>query len=189
MTTAKKREKEEDNSREPAEASFAESDSDGDVLFATSTERGSDSDWILDSGCTYHMCPHKDWFSTYDPVDSTIVHMGNNAQCNVIGIGTVKIKTHDGVLRTLSNAHHVPDLKRNLISLGTLESKRCKYSAEGGVLKVSKGSWILLKGLRHGSLYVLQASTTTGYTKKGSYKSSPRAKFKHCLDLVSIHSI
>jgi len=101
------------------------------------------------------MRPHKDWFSTYDPVDSTIVHMGNNAQCNVTGIGIVKIKTHDSVATTLSNVRHVPDLKRNLISLGTLESKGCKYSAEGEVLKVSKGSRILLKGLRHGSLYVL----------------------------------
>ena len=44
----KKREKQKDNSHEPAEVSFAESDFDGVVLFATSTERGSDSDWILD---------------------------------------------------------------------------------------------------------------------------------------------
>ena len=36
-----RREKEEANSHEPAETSFAESDSDGDVLFATSTERGA----------------------------------------------------------------------------------------------------------------------------------------------------
>jgi len=72
--------------------------------------------------------------------------MGNNAQCNVTGVGTVRIKTHDGVVRTLSNVRHIPDLKRNIISLGTLESKG--YSAEGGVLKVSKGSRILLKGLR-----------------------------------------
>ena len=115
--------------------------------------------------------------------------MGNNAQCNVTGIGTVKIKTHDDVIRTLSNVRHVPELKHNLISLGTLESKGCKYSAEGGVLKVLKGSQTLLKGLRHGSLYILQAPTTTGYMKKGPYKSSPRAKFKHCLDLVGIHSI
>ena len=92
--------------------------------------------------------------------------MGNNAQCKETGIGTVKIKTHDGVVRTLSNVRHVPDLKRNLISLGTLESKGCKYSAEGGVLKVSKGSRLLLKGLRQGDLYVLQASITTGYMKK-----------------------
>jgi len=68
------------------------------------------------------MCHYKDWFSTYDPVDSNVVHMGNNAQCNVTGIDTVKIKTHDGIVKTLSNVCHIPDLKRNLISLGTLES-------------------------------------------------------------------
>ena len=95
-----KREKEEDNSHEPAETSFAKSDFDGDVLFTTSAERGSDSDWVLDSRCTYHMCPHKDWFSTYHPVGSIVVHMGNNAQYNVIEIGTVKIKTHDGTVRS-----------------------------------------------------------------------------------------
>ena len=135
------------------------------------------------------MCPHKNWFLTYDSVDSIVVHMGNNAQYNVTGISTLKIKNHDGVARTLSNVRHVPDLKRNLISLGTLESKGCKYSVEGGVLKVSKGGRILLKGLRQEGLYVLQASTMTGYMKKGSYKSSSKAKFKHCLDLVDIHSI
>lgn len=85
-----KREKEEDNSHEPVETSFAESDSDCNILFSISTERGSDSDWILDFGCTYHMCPHKDWFSTYDSVDSTVVHMGNNAQCNVTRIVLLK---------------------------------------------------------------------------------------------------
>ena len=51
---------------EPAKANFVEFDSDGDFLFAISTERENVSDWILDSGCTYHICPHKDWFSTYD---------------------------------------------------------------------------------------------------------------------------
>ena len=132
----------------PAEAAFAESDSDADVWFATSTERGNDSEWILDSGCTYHMCPHNDWFSTYDPVDSIVVHMDNNAQCNVIGIDIVKIKTHDGVVRTLSNVRHIPNLNRNIISLGTLKCKGCKHSVKGGVLKVSKGSRILLKGLK-----------------------------------------
>ena len=71
--------------------------------------------------------------------------MGNDAQCKVVGKGTVKIKTNDGVTRTLTGFRHVPDLKRNLISLGTLESLGCKYLAEGGVLKVSKGALVLLK--------------------------------------------
>jgi len=38
---------------------FAESDSDSDVLFGTSIEKGSVSDLIVDSECTYHMCPYK----------------------------------------------------------------------------------------------------------------------------------
>ena len=67
---------------------------------------------------------------------------------NVMLLESVFIKIHDGIVRTLSNVRHVPDLKCNFISLGTLESKGCKYSAEGGVLKVSKGNLILLQGLR-----------------------------------------
>jgi len=100
--------------------------------------------------------------------------MGNYAQYKVTGIDTVKIKTHDGVVRILSNVRYVPDLKRNLVSLGTLESKGCKYSTEGGVLKVSKDSRILLKGLRHGSLYVLQASTTISYMNKVHISHLPK---------------
>ena len=80
--------------------------------------------------------------------------MCNDAQCYVISIGTIQIKTHGCILRILSNIHHIPYLKRNLISLSTLKSNGCKYSAEGGVLKVSKGS-VLMKGVRHGSLYLL----------------------------------
>lgn len=63
--------------------------------------------------------------------------MGNGAQCKVVGKGTIKIKTHDGVVRTLTSVRHVPELKRNLISLGTLESFGCRHSAEGEALKVS----------------------------------------------------
>ena len=42
--------------------------------------------------------------------------------CKVIGIGTVRIKMHDGIVRNLKDVRHVPHLKKNLISLGTLDS-------------------------------------------------------------------
>ena len=35
---------------------------------------------------------------------------------------TLQIKTHDGVMRTLTNVRHIPDVKHNLILVGTLES-------------------------------------------------------------------
>ena len=139
-----KKEREEKTSQY-AEAAVVNFGSDGDVLLVTATDSRGATEWVMDSGCTYHMCPHRDWFSTYESLDSGVVLMGNNAQCSVANIGTVQIKTHDRVLRTLSNVRHIPDLKRNLISLGTLESNGRKYSAEGGVLTISKGALVLMK--------------------------------------------
>lgn len=50
--------------------------------------------------------------------------MGNDATPKVMGIGTVKIEMWDGVTRMLSDVRHVPTLKKNLISLGTLDAKK-----------------------------------------------------------------
>ncbi|KAL5777131.1 hypothetical protein ACOSP7_010057 [Xanthoceras sorbifolium] len=51
---------------------------------------------------------------------------------------------------------------KNLISLSTVDSNGCKFSAESGVLKVSKGVLIMMKAKKTGSLYVLQGSIVTG---------------------------
>lgn len=52
------------------------------------------------------------------------------------------------------------NLKRNLITLSTLYSKGYKYTSKGGVLKVSKGALIVMKGQRKfAQLFVLQGST------------------------------
>jgi len=58
----------------------------------------------------------------------------------------------------------VPDLKKNLISLGTLDSNSYKFSAEGGVLRVSKGSLVVMKGKEVNTFYILQGSTVTDDT-------------------------
>jgi len=73
-----------------------------------------------------------------------------------VGKGTIRIKMHDGMIRTSTNVRHVPDLKRNLISLDTLESLGHKYTAEGRVLKSPKVPLsLLMKANKSGSLYVL----------------------------------
>ena len=51
---------------------------------------------------------------TYKPYNGGMVQLGNDATCPVIGIGTVKIKMFDGVVKVLSNVRHVPDLRKNL---------------------------------------------------------------------------
>ncbi|TXG53494.1 hypothetical protein EZV62_022663 [Acer yangbiense] len=61
--------------------------------------------------------------------------MGNNMSCKVVGIDTVRIKMFDGIIRTLFDVRHVLDLKKNLISLGTIDSQGYKYSSECGVMR------------------------------------------------------
>jgi len=52
--------------------------------------------------------------------------MGNNHACKIMGYGIIRIKMHDGALRTLMNVRHVLNLRKNLISLGFLEENSCK---------------------------------------------------------------
>ena len=49
------------------EAGVVETDhSDGEFLVASDGDSKAGQDWILDYGCTFHMTPNRDWFSTYD---------------------------------------------------------------------------------------------------------------------------
>ncbi|KAG8492461.1 hypothetical protein CXB51_009586 [Gossypium anomalum] len=145
------------------EADVVEDYSDGELLVASVNDSKVSEEWILDSGYTFHMSPKQDWFTTYETVSEGVVLIGNNASCKIAGVGTIKVKMFDGVVRTLSDVRHVPELKRNLISLSTLDSKGYRYTAESGVLKISKGSLVVMKGQRKiAKLYVLQGSTVTG---------------------------
>ncbi|KAG8496862.1 hypothetical protein CXB51_008020 [Gossypium anomalum] len=60
-------------------------------------------EWTLDSGCTFHMSPNRDWFTTYETVSAGVVLMGNNTSCKIAGVGTIKVNMFDGVVRTLSD--------------------------------------------------------------------------------------
>jgi len=39
----------------------------------------------------------------------------------------------DGVVQIVTGVRHVPSLKRNLISSGTLDGRGYRYSSQGGV--------------------------------------------------------
>ncbi|KAH1073317.1 hypothetical protein J1N35_025645 [Gossypium stocksii] len=53
---------------------------------------------------------------------------------------------HDGTIKILLDVKHMPNLKRNLISLGILDSKSCKINIESNNIKVSRGAIVLMKG-------------------------------------------
>ncbi|GKV43027.1 hypothetical protein SLEP1_g50368 [Rubroshorea leprosula] len=155
----KLKEKKAEKSSDANIASCSDNLDDGDCVLAASTN-SSGEEWILDSGCSFHVCPRHDWFETYKPATGTVV-LGDDTALPIVGIGNIRIKTYDGMVRTFE-VRHVPGLKKNLISMSELDSKGCRYSYEGGILKVSKGALVILKGKKVGGLYHLQGSTING---------------------------
>ena len=84
------------------------------------------------------MCANRDWFDTYEKKDGGEVLMGNNVACKVIGFGTVKVKMYDDIIRTFGNVRHVSALKKNLISLGTLDASGLTYSSSESKIKIAR---------------------------------------------------
>ena len=60
--------------------------------------------------------------------------MGNDAPCKFVSICFVQIKMHDSVVRTLTDVLHVPELKKNLVFVGAMDSKGFSCWVKGGVM-------------------------------------------------------
>ena len=69
------------------------------------------------------MTPYKYLFEKLYDQDGGSVLLGNNKACKIAGVGSVRFKLHDESIRLLTEVRYVPDLKRNLISLGELDKK------------------------------------------------------------------
>ncbi|XP_020254127.1 uncharacterized protein LOC109831203 [Asparagus officinalis] len=66
-------------------------------------------------------------------LDGGVVLIWNNASCKTVGKGTIRIKMHDGVIRTLTYVRHI--------------------SGKGEVLRVTKGSLVVMKGKKDRQLW------------------------------------
>jgi hypothetical protein len=82
--------------------------------------------------------------------------MGNDFSCKIVGVDSIKTKMHDGIVRTLENVRHVPEHRKNLISLEVLDYDGYKCRSEGGVLKVKKDILVVMKEIRIENLYQLE---------------------------------
>lgn len=75
--------------------------------------------------------------------------------CKIIGIRTVQIVIHNGVERILTDVRHIPDLKKNLLSLRALDSIWCKIVIDIGAMRILHVLMIVMKVRKVGNLYPL----------------------------------
>ena len=82
-----------------------------------------------------------------------MVYLADNKALEIEGKGDVCIKTTSGNQWTLQDVRYIPGIKKNLISVGELDSTG--YAAEfgKGSWKIMKGAMVVARGTKSGTLY------------------------------------
>jgi hypothetical protein len=89
--------------------------------------------------------------------------MGNDISCKVVGFGSIRIKMFDGIVKILTDVRHVPELRKNLISLGDLDTGRYKSIVQCGFMKFYKGILLVMKTKKVDNLFLLEGRTESDH--------------------------
>ncbi|KAG6432970.1 hypothetical protein SASPL_104566 [Salvia splendens] len=139
---------------------------DGDVVVVCDDACVSSScqqtDWIVDSGASYHITPYRDMFASYTGGSFGKVRMANHGVTEVAGIGDIHLLTNTGCKLVLRDVRHVPDIRLNIISTGKLDDDGYINHFGEGKWKLIKGSLIAAKGRKQNSLYLMHATLSNG---------------------------
>lgn len=79
-----------------------------------------------------------------------------------MGIGDVQLETNTRCTLVLKKVRHVPDIRLNLITIRKLDDEGHFNYFGDGKRKLFKGSLIVARDKRHGSLYVMHAKLCKG---------------------------
>ncbi|GKB82922.1 zinc finger, CCHC-type containing protein [Tanacetum coccineum] len=112
--------------------------------FVKKGKRDQDSDSSDDEGNAYFgeaLTVVRNDEMTELVVDGGSIRLGDNRTCTIKGTCKVKIQLHDGSSFILEDVRYVPGLKRNLISLGTLEKEGYTVKIQLGRIKDEKRVW------------------------------------------------
>ena len=89
------------------------------------------------------------------------MYLADGSALDVVGMGDVRILLPDGSVWLLEKVQHIPDLRRNLISVGQLDDEGQAILFVGGTWKVTKRARVLARGKKIGTLYVTSSPRDT----------------------------
>ena len=115
----------------------------------------------MDSGASFHTTPHREIIQNYVAGDFGKVYLANGSALDVVGMGDVQILLPNGSVWLLEKVRHIPDLRRNLISVGQLDDEGHAILFVGGTWKVTKGVRVLACGKKTGTICMTSSPRDT----------------------------
>ncbi|KAH9123078.1 hypothetical protein AeMF1_005852, partial [Aphanomyces euteiches] len=122
----------------------------------------AETEWIVDTGATHHMCFVKGMFNDLQPVDS--VGLPDGGEITVEGIGTVKLRvkcsaTGNQATIQLNQVLYMPRFNRNLLSVPKAYAAGLRFNldAKPGQVVLSYGDQSIVSADTGGTpLYILR---------------------------------
>uniref|UniRef100_A0A803PVB6 Integrase catalytic domain-containing protein n=1 Tax=Cannabis sativa TaxID=3483 RepID=A0A803PVB6_CANSA len=114
------------------------------------TSQESECEWILDSGCSFHVKPRRELFSDIKKIEGGSVLLGDNKACKISGMGSVLITMNDGQVKLIQEVMEAVLGKTNLVVKNSdrdntrLWHMRLGHVSERGLYELEKQG--ILKG-------------------------------------------
>ena len=89
------------------------------------------------------------------------MYLADGEALDVVGMGDVWIILPNGSLWLLQKVQHIPDPRRNLISVGQFDDEGYAILFFGGTWKVTKGAMVLARGRKIGTLSMTSSPRDT----------------------------
>ena len=89
------------------------------------------------------------------------MYLADSSALDVVGMRNVRILLPNGSIWLLEKVRHIPELMRNLISIGQLDDEGHAILFIGGTWKVTKGVRVLARGKKTGTLDMISSLRDT----------------------------
>ena len=85
--------------------------------------------------------------------------LGDDTAVLIVGRGRVKLRMRDGTIKTIPDVMHIPWMSKNLLSVGTMADAGVNFTCDKDSCKMTRGSIVIARGVRYGTLYKLLGET------------------------------
>jgi hypothetical protein len=151
-------------------------------LYVTAKSR-----WMVDSGATHHITPHRSDFATWAPARRS-VSLGGHAEIAQIGTGTVQIRPSGGDRDVhLQDVMHVPNAEARYFSVSALLKKGGKIMFKDNGFTIELCGQQLAKGYMEGNLFWFDSSKAALHTAASA--SPPIDIWHYCMGHMSYNAL
>ncbi|MCO5593801.1 hypothetical protein L7F22_047819 [Adiantum nelumboides] len=118
--------------------------------------------WYVDSGASNHMTNHGEWFKELQALQNPgYVETGDDTAHPIAHTGNVPLSLQDGNVKYLADVLHVPNITKNLVSVGQMveQGLQVRFNADGlYVEEYKKNGKLIAQGKKVGRMFTLDVN-------------------------------